>query len=298
MSWLTRILPDIKTRGVSGKSEEDEKEASAKFKAWTQCEECQHPMHIADFVANLRVCTECDHHHKISARERLGVFFDEGQEVESLAEDVVAKDRLKFRDVKRYPDRLKEAAKSTGESEACIVQVGSLKGQKVVAVAFEFRFLGGSMGGAVGERFAQAADYALEHGAPMVCFATSGGARMQESMISLLQMAKSAAVIQRLNDAGVPYISVMVNPVFGGVSASLSMLGDFNIAEPNAFVGFSGPRVIEDTIGAKLPEGYQRAPFLLEHGAIDAIVPREDQRDVIHRIISKLQHRSFPAKVN
>ena len=290
MSWLTRILPDIKS--VKGKSSENGEDAAAKFKAWTQCENCQAALHVADFVAQLRVCSECGHHHKISARERLRIFFDPEAQITELADSVKANDILKFRDVKRYADRLKEAQKATGESEACIVQAGFLKGLSLVGVAFDFRFLGGSMGGAVGERFAVAADYAYENRVPMICFATSGGARMQESMISLLQMAKSAAVIERLHQAGIPYISVMVNPVFGGVSASLSMLGDFNIAEPNAFVGFSGPRVIEDTIGEKLPEGYQRAPFLLKHGAIDAIVPREEQRDTIHRIITKLSGRS------
>jgi acetyl-CoA carboxylase carboxyl transferase subunit beta len=224
---------------------------------------------------------------RIGARRRLDIFLDRDGRTE-VSEDVEAIDRLKFKDVKKYKDRLSDAQKKTGERDALIAMSGTLKGMPVVACAFEFAFHGGSMGYAVGEKFTRAANLALEQRRPFICFSATGGARMQEALISLMQMAKTSAVLERLSAAGVPYVSVMTDPVYGGVSASLAMLGDLNVAEPGARAGFAGPNIIEQTIRQKLPKGFQRSEFLLEHGAIDMIVHRADMRDTLGRILSKL----------
>jgi acetyl-CoA carboxylase carboxyl transferase subunit beta len=223
---------------------------------------------------------------RITARRRVGLFLDEGGRTELFA-DLETVDRLKFKDKKRYRDRLSSAQKSTGEKDAIIAFRGSLHGMDVVAIAFEFNFHGGSMGYAVGEKFTRAAGVALENGIPLICFAASGGARMQEALISLMQMAKTSAVIGRMKAAGVPYVSVMTDPIYGGVSASLALLGDINVAEPDARAGFAGPNIIEQTIRQKLPRGFQRSEFLLEHGAIDMIIPRSEMRDTLGRVLGK-----------
>jgi len=227
---------------------------------------------------------------RIGARWRLSRFFDAGTSEEILS-DIVSEDRLKFKDKKRYKDRLISAQKATGEKDALVAMRGTLQGLPVIAVAFEFEFHGGSMGYAVGEKFTRAAHMSLEDKIPLVCFSASGGARMQEALISLMQMAKTSAVIERMKLAGVPYVSVMTDPIYGGVSASLALLGDINIAEPDARAGFAGPNIIEQTIRQKLPKGFQRSEFLLEHGAIDMIVHRTDMRDTIARLLSKLTGR-------
>ena len=223
---------------------------------------------------------------RITARRRLDVFLDDAGRTELFA-DLETLDRLKFKDKKRYRDRLSTAQKSTGEKDAIIAFRGTLHGMDVVAIAFEFNFHGGSMGYAVGEKFTRAAGVALENGIPLICFAASGGARMQEALISLMQMAKTSAVIERMKAAGVPYVSVMTDPIYGGVSASLALLGDINVAEPDARAGFAGPNIIEQTIRQKLPRGFQRSEFLLEHGAIDMIIPRSEMRDTLARVLAK-----------
>ena len=235
----------------------------------------------------LYVCPKCDHHLRIGARTRFNIFFDNGNFTE-IASNVETGDPLGFKDVKAYPARIKEAKKSTGESEALLVGFGKLDGRLVTAAAFEFKFMGGSMGSVVGEKFVQGIEQAIESKTPFICFSTSGGARMQESMVSLMQMAKTSAAIQKLKSNKLPYISVMVDPIFGGVSASLAMLGDINIAEPKAFVGFAGRRVIEQTVRVELPEDFQKSEFLLEHGAIDMIVHRSEIRSKIIGILDKI----------
>jgi acetyl-CoA carboxylase carboxyl transferase subunit beta len=223
---------------------------------------------------------------RIGARRRLDVFLDKAGRSEVFA-DIEPIDRLKFKDKRKYKDRLSAAQKTTGEKDALVAMRGTLQGAELVVVAFEFNFHGGSMGYVVGEKFARAATLALEHRLPLVCFSASGGARMQEALISLMQMAKTSAVIERMKQAGVPYISVMTDPIYGGVSASLALLGDINVAEPDARAGFAGPNIIEQTIRQKLPKGFQRSEFLLEHGAIDMIVPRSEMRDTLARILAK-----------
>ena len=236
--------------------------------------------------------SEVRHHMRITARRRLDLFLDESGRTE-LFPELETIDRLKFKDKKRYRDRLTTAQKSTGEKDAIIAYRGTLHGLDVVAVAFEFNFHGGSMGYAVGEKFTRAAGVALENGIPLICFAASGGARMQEALISLMQMAKTSAVIERLKAAGVPYVSVMTDPIYGGVSASLALLGDINVAEPDARAGFAGPNIIEQTIRQKLPRGFQRSEFLLEHGAIDMIIPRAEMRDTLARVLSKFTNTAL-----
>ena len=244
-------------------------------------------MYRPELEKNLEVCPKCDHHLRINARRRLDIFLDkEGRK--ELATEVKPIDRLKFKDVKKYKDRIAQAQKTTGEDDALVVMKGTLKGIPVIVAAFEFSFHGGSMGYVVGERFTRAAHLALELKIPVVCFSASGGARMQEALISLMQMAKTSAVIEKLKANGVPYISVMTDPVYGGVSASLALLGDINIAEPNARAGFAGPNIIEQTIRQKLPKGFQRAEFLLEHGAIDMVLPRHSMRDTLASLLAKL----------
>jgi acetyl-CoA carboxylase carboxyl transferase subunit beta len=280
MNWLNKIRP-------KGPSSSAERSNSVPEGLWKKCPKCAYPLYRPELERNLDVCPKCEHHMRIGARRRLDVFLDEQGRTE-VAEDVEAIDRLKFRDVKKYKDRLTEAQKKTGEKDALIAMSGSVKGLPVVAVAFEFAFHGGSMGYAVGEKFTRAANLALAEKRPFICFSATGGARMQEALISLMQMAKTSAVLERLSAAGVPYISVMTDPVYGGVSASLAMLGDLNVAEPGARAGFAGPNIIEQTIRQKLPKGFQRSEFLLEKGHIDMIISRHQMRDRLGSILSKL----------
>jgi acetyl-CoA carboxylase carboxyl transferase subunit beta len=286
MSWINKILPS----GV--RSDEGEKRSSVPEGLWKKCVKCDAVLYRPDVERNDDVCPKCDHHMRIGARRRIDIFLDPEGRQEILTE-IEPIDRLKFKDKKRYRDRLTAAQRSTGEKDALIAFTGSVQGLPLVAVAFEFDFHGGSMGYAVGEKFTRAAQLALAEGIPLVCFAASGGARMQEALISLMQMAKTSAVIERLRLQGVPYVSVMTDPIYGGVSASLALLGDINIAEPEARAGFAGPNIIEQTIRQKLPKGFQRSEFLLEHGAIDMIVHRTEMRDTIARLLSKLTHKAL-----
>ena len=288
MNWLKRIRP---TGPASGKNERSN---SVPEGLWKKCPKCASPLYRPELERNLDVCPKCEHHMRIGARRRLDIFLDENDRFE-IAQDVEAIDRLKFKDVKKYKDRLTDAQKKTGEKDALIAISGSLKGIPVVSCAFEFAFHGGSMGYAVGEKFTRAANLALEERRPFICFSATGGARMQEALISLMQMAKTSAVLERLSAAGVPYISVMTDPVYGGVSASLAMLGDLNVAEPGARAGFAGPNIIEQTIRQKLPKGFQRSEFLLEKGHIDMIISRHQMRDRLGSIISKLINVTEPA---
>ena len=290
MNWLKRIRP------TGPASSKNERSNSIPEGLWKKCPKCASPLYRPELERNLDVCPKCEHHMRIGARRRLDVFLDkEGRN--EIAQDVEAIDRLKFKDVKKYKDRLIDAQKKTGERDALIAISGKLKGLPVVTVAFEFAFHGGSMGYAVGEKFTQAANLALEARCPLVCFSATGGARMQEALISLMQMAKTSAVLERLSAAGVPYISVMTDPVYGGVSASLAMLGDFNVAEPGARAGFAGPNIIEQTIRQKLPKGFQRSEFLLEKGHIDMIISRHQMRDRLGSILSKLMNVPEPVDV-
>jgi acetyl-CoA carboxylase carboxyl transferase subunit beta len=282
MSWIDKILPAGVRSDSGGKGSSSVPEG-----LWKKCVKCEAVLYRPDVERNEDVCPKCDHHMRIGARKRLARFFDASGCVEILG-DIEPVDRLKFKDKKRYRDRLSAAQKATGEKDALIAMRGTLRGLPLVAVAFEFEFHGGSMGYAVGEKFTRAAQLALEERIPMVCFSASGGARMQEALISLMQMAKTSAVIERMKIASVPYISVMTDPIYGGVSASLALLGDVNIAEPDARAGFAGPNIIEQTIRQKLPKGFQRSEFLLEHGAIDMIVHRTKMRETIARLLSKL----------
>ncbi|MFP5357123.1 MAG: acetyl-CoA carboxylase, carboxyltransferase subunit beta [Gammaproteobacteria bacterium] len=258
---------------------------------WTKCESCQSVLYRAELERTLEVCPKCGAHRGIGARARLHHFLDPESRVE-IAAGITPTDPLKFRDSRKYRDRIKEAQADTEEKDALIVMRGQLMGLPLVTAAFEFGFMGGSMGSVVGEKFVRGVDACLEHGIPLVCFSASGGARMQESLFSLLQMAKTSAALARLADRGLPFISVMTHPTMGGVSASLAMLGDLNLAEPKALIGFAGPRVIEQTVRQKLPEGFQRAEFLLESGHIDMIVDRREMRDRVYRILAMLTHFS------
>ena len=281
MNWLTRLIPSI------GKSSSKSKKSKIPDGVWTSCPSCESALYKPELQKTLYVCPKCDHHLRIGARTRFNIFFDNGNFTE-IASNVETNDPLGFKDVKAYPVRIKEAIKNTGESEALLVGFGKLDGRLVTAAAFEFKFMGGSMGSVVGEKFVQGIQQAIETNTPFICFSTSGGARMQESMVSLMQMAKTSAAIQKLKSNKLPYISVMVDPIFGGVSASLAMLGDINIAEPKAFVGFAGRRVIEQTVRVELPEDFQKSEFLLEHGAIDMIVHRSEIRSKIIGILDKI----------
>jgi acetyl-CoA carboxylase carboxyl transferase subunit beta len=290
MSWVDKILPAIR------KGEPREQGASSQVPEglWRKCAKCDSALYKPELEKNLDVCPKCEHHMRIGARRRLDIFFDEQSAVE-IHSDVEPVDRLKFKDVKKYKERLAQAQKATGEKDALVAMEGTCNGLPVVAVAFEFNFHGGSMGYAVGEKFTRAANVALEKGIPFVCFSASGGARMQEALLSLMQMAKTSAVIERLKQKGVPYISFMTDPVYGGVSASLALLGDLNIAEPGARAGFAGPNIIEQTIRQKLPKGFQRSEFLLEHGAIDMIIHRHDIKDKVSRLLAKMTQQQLSA---
>ena len=282
MTWFEKIIPSrIKT---------ERRSRSVPEGLWIKCPACDAVLYRAELERNLQVCPKCSHHMRIEARDRLAGFFDEGSGRE-LANEVEPEDPLKFRDSKKYHDRLTVAQKTVGEKDALIVMTGVVHGLDLVACAFEFRFLGGSMGSVVGERFTRGAEYCLEHKLPLVCFSSSGGARMQEGLLSLLQMSKTSAVLARMAEARLPYISVLTDPTTGGVSASLAMLGDLNIAEPRALIGFAGPRVIEQTVRETLPEGFQRSEFLLDHGAIDLIVDRRDLREKISTLLAMMLGR-------
>ena len=283
MNWLNRIRP----KGPA--AAKTERVNSVPEGLWKKCPQCASPLYRPELERNLDVCPKCTHHMRIGARRRLDIFLDTDGRQE-LEPELEALDRLKFRDVKKYKDRLSDARKKTGEKDALIAMSGTLKGIPVVACAFEFAFHGGSMGYAVGEKFTRAANLALEQRKPLICFSATGGARMQEALISLMQMAKTSAILERLRLAGVPYVSFMTDPVYGGVSASLAMLGDLNVAEPGARAGFAGPNVIEDTIRQKLPKGFQRSEFLLEHGHIDMILSRSEIRDRVASALSKFMN--------
>ncbi len=287
-NWLEKILPSVR------KPDNDGRRANVPEGLWRKCPRCDGVIYRPELERNLDVCPKCQHHLRINARTRLKLFLDDGPQSE-IGADIEPVDRLKFKDSKKYKDRLTAAQKDTGEKDALIVIRGKTNGLPVVAAAFEFGFMGGSMGSVVGERFLRAVDICLEHRLPFVCFAASGGARMQEALFSLMQMARTSAALQRMRDAGLPFISVLTDPVYGGVSASLAMLGDVNVAEPGALIGFAGPRVIEQTVRQKLPEGFQRSEFLLEHGAIDMIVHRRDMKDTLHRLLANLTHAPLPA---
>lgn len=281
-NWLVdKLIPSI--------MRSDAKKSSVPDGVWHKCPSCEAALYKPELEKTLDVCPKCNHHMRINARTRLDIFLDkEGRE--EIAVDLEPVDRIKFRDSKKYKDRLVAAQKQTGEKDALVAMSGTLEGMPVVAAAFEFAFMGGSMGAVVGERFVQAANVALEQRCPMICFSASGGARMQEALISLMQMAKTAAVIARLREEGIPFISALTDPVYGGVSASLAMLGDIIIAEPKALIGFAGPRVIEQTVREKLPEGFQRSEFLLEHGAIDMIIPRAELRSRVASVLRQLMN--------
>ncbi len=285
VSWLDKILPSL------GSSNEERK-ANVPEGLWKQCPKCSAVLYRADVEKNLDVCQKCDHHIRIGARRRIDIFLDEGEKIE-IANEIESEDKYKVKDTRKYKDRLTSAQKSTGEKEALIAIKGKLKEMPVVLAVFEFRFLGGSMGSVVGEKFVQAANVAMRERIPLICFSTSGGARMQESLMSLMQMAKTAAALERMRQMGIPYISVMIDPIYGGVSASLAMLGDINIAEPNALVGFAGPAVIQQTVRVTLPEGFQRSEFLLDHGAIDMIVHRSEMRDTVARLLENMNYKQL-----
>ncbi len=285
MSWFEKLMPSrIST---------EKRSKSVPEGVWIKCPVCDAQLYRNELERNLQVCPKCDYHMRIGARKRLEYFLDPDSQNE-LSAQLEPEDPLKFRDSKRYRDRLVQAQKKTGEKDALVSLTGSLLGRPVVACAFEFGFMGGSMGSVVGERFARAARHAADNNMPLICFSASGGARMQEALFSLLQMAKTSAVLANLGSKRVPYVSVLTDPTTGGVSASLAMLGDVNIAEPNALIGFAGPRVIEQTVGQTLPEGFQRSEFLRDHGAIDMIVDRRRLRDEIGDLLAKFEGRPGP----
>ena len=288
MSWLQKLMPSrIRTEGPK-------KSGTVPEGLWEKCDSCAAVLYRPELERNLYVCPKCDHHMAIAARYRLDTLFDPGSAHE-LDAGLGPVDALKFRDSKKYADRIRAAQKQTGEKDALISMHGLLKGSALTACAFEVRYMGGSMGAVVGEKFTRAAEYALEHGTPLVCFSATGGARMQEGLFSLMQMAKTSAALARMREAGLPYVSVLTHPTTGGVSASLGMLGDLNLAEPKALIGFAGPRVIEQTVRETLPQGFQRSEFLLDHGAIDAIVDRRQLREKLAALLALLMRAPAPA---
>ncbi len=284
MSWLDKLLPSrIKTNSANRRSVPEG--------VWTKCDSCNATLYRAELTRNLEVCPKCGRHMRISARARLDSFLD-SDDREEIGPGIKPVDKLRFRDSRRYKDRLTSANRETGENDALVAIRGNVRNISLVAAAFEFEFMGGSMGSVVGERFVRAVDVCINRHVPLVCFSASGGARMQEALISLFQMAKTSSALGKLRSAGLPYISVLTNPTMGGVSASLGTLGDINIAEPGALIGFAGPRVIEQTVRETLPEEFQKSEFLLEHGNIDMITRRRDLRDTIASILSILCHKS------
>ncbi|HZV38205.1 MAG TPA: acetyl-CoA carboxylase, carboxyltransferase subunit beta [Pseudoxanthomonas sp.] len=291
MSWLSKLMPSgIRTQNNANKSKRSVPEG-----LWEKCDNCGAVLYRPELEENLEVCPKCDFHMPIRARARLAVLFDADAPTIEIGAALGPTDVLKFKDQKKYSERIKAAQKSTGERDALVTLQGKLKGRDLVASAFDFAYMGGSMGSVVGERFALGAEKALEIGSPFVCFSASGGARMQESLFSLMQMAKTSAALAKLREAGLPYISVLTHPTTGGVSASFAMLGDVNIAEPNALIGFAGPRVIEQTVRETLPEGFQRSEFLLDHGAIDQICDRREMRERLATLLAMMMRQSKPS---
>ncbi|CAA6815315.1 MAG: Acetyl-coenzyme A carboxyl transferase beta chain (EC [uncultured Thiotrichaceae bacterium] len=290
-SWFEKLLPS------SIRTDDTNKKGSVPEGLWSQCPACQAVLYSKDLERNNEVCPKCNHHNRLGGRKRLGIFLD-ADGTEEIAANVEPIDILKFKDGKKYKDRISAAQKATDEKDALIVMKGKLHGNPIVAAAFDFRYMGGSMGSVVGERFVQGVNAAITMGCPFVVFSASGGARMQEALFSLMQMAKTSASLTRLADAGLPYISVLTDPTMGGVSASFAMLGDVQIAEPKALIGFAGPRVIEQTVREKLPEGFQRSEFLLEKGAIDRIIPRNEMRAEIADLLAMMMHKPRPAGID
>lgn len=285
MSWFEKLMPSR----ISTES----RTRSVPEGLWIKCPKCDAQLYRNELERNLLVCPKCTHHMRVGARQRLDFFLDPDS-IQELSANLEPEDPLKFRDSKKYRDRINQAQKKTGEKDALVAATGTLLSRPVVVCAFEFSFMGGSMGSVVGERFARAARHAAEYRMPLISFSASGGARMQEALFSLMQMAKTSAALAELAEAGVPYISVLTDPTTGGVSASLAMLGDVNIAEPNALIGFAGPRVIEQTVRQKLPEGFQRSEFLLDHGAVDMIVDRREMRAQVADLLAKFEQRPSP----
>ncbi len=283
MSWLDKIPQKI--QHVVGAAQKRNMPEGL----WRKCDACQTVLYKTDLEETLEVCPKCGHHNRISARERIEFLLDPNNQTE-IGENVTPIDSLKFKDSKKYIDRMKDAQKSVKEKDALIVKQGTILEMPVVVAAFEFRFMGGSMGSVVGERFVRGVNAAIENKAPFICIAASGGARMQEGLLSLMQMAKTSAALTKLSQEGLPFISILTDPTMGGVSASFAMLGDIIVAEPNALIGFAGPRVIEQTVRETLPDGFQRAEFLLEHGAIDIIIDRREMREKLKNILSNLMH--------
>ncbi|MBY0544921.1 MAG: acetyl-CoA carboxylase, carboxyltransferase subunit beta [Gammaproteobacteria bacterium] len=280
MSWFEKLLPaKIRTSSTQKKSIPDG--------IWSKCPDCSAVLYLPELERNLHVCPKCSYHFRINARARIAGFLDKDLPSEEIASDLLPVDKLKFKDTKKYKDRLVQAQKATEENDALIVVSGTLDSKPIVVAAFEYNFIGGSMGIVVGEKFVRGIERAIQLRAPFICFAASGGARMQESLFSLFQMAKTSAALRKLADEKLPYISVLTDPTMGGVSASLAMLGDLNIAEPKALIGFAGPRVIEQTVRQILPDGFQRSEFLLEKGAIDIIVDRREMSAVVARVLAK-----------
>lgn len=277
MSWLEKILPSITSSGKKNIPEG----------LWSKCQKCEATLYSEELKSLNYVCPKCDYHMRLSARVRLESFLDADKQTE-IAANLKATDPLKFKDQKKYKERYSQAQKNTGEKDALVVKKGMLKGMPVVVAAFEFKFMGGSMGCVVGEKFVRAVQTSIKLNLPLVCFSASGGARMQEGLFSLMQMSKTALALSLLNDKKIPFISILTDPTMGGVSASFAMLGDIHIAEPNALIGFAGPRVVEQTVRETLPEGFQRSEFLLEKGAIDMIVHRHQLRDTVHQLLSAL----------
>ncbi|MDJ0793966.1 MAG: acetyl-CoA carboxylase, carboxyltransferase subunit beta [Woeseiaceae bacterium] len=285
MSWFEKLMPSrIST---------EKRTRSVPEGVWIKCTSCDAQLYRNELERNVYVCPKCNFHMRVGARQRLDSFLDPESQQE-LSSGLEPQDPLKFRDSKRYRDRISQAQKKTGEKDALVSVTGTLLGRPVVVCAFEFSFMGGSMGSVVGERFARAAQHAADNNMPLISFSASGGARMQEALFSLLQMAKTSAALANLGEKGIPYVSVLTDPTTGGVSASLAMLGDVNIAEPGALIGFAGPRVIEQTVRERLPEGFQRSEFLLDHGAIDMIVDRRKMREEIAELLAKFENRPSP----
>jgi acetyl-CoA carboxylase carboxyl transferase subunit beta len=288
MSWLEKLLPP------KIQQTDPDQRRTVPEGLWIKCPSCETVLYKTDLEQNVNVCPKCSHHHRIGARARLDAFLD-GEGRYEVGQEIIPVDALKFKDSKKYPDRLKEALENTGETDALVVMGGAVMSVPVVAACFEFDFMGGSMGSVVGERFARGVETALEQKTPFICFTATGGARMQEGLLSLMQMAKSNAALTRLAKAKLPYISVLTDPTMGGVSASFAFVGDIVIAEPKALIGFAGPRVIENTVREKLPPGFQRAEFLMEKGAVDMIVDRRQLRETIARQLAMLQRQSADA---
>lgn len=285
MSWFEKLMPSrIST---------EKRTRSVPEGVWIKCQECDAQLYRTELERNLYVCPKCDYHMRIGARRRLEYFLDPDSQQE-IAASLESRDPLRFKDSKKYKDRISQAQKKTGEKDALVTVTGTLHSRPVVVCAFEFAFMGGSMGSVVGERFCRATRHSAENKMPLISFSASGGARMQEALFSLLQMAKTSAALAVLGDTRVPYVSVLTDPTTGGVSASLAMLGDVNIAEPKALIGFAGPRVIEQTVGQRLPEGFQRSEFLLDHGTVDMIVDRRELREQVADLLAKFEHRPRP----